>query len=179
MWHSRENEECSQSSFGNWPISSQKGPSDVIHLHFLSSPTIRTPPHFNKSFILNQKHKGGLKPQHLHGLAKVHSPQVRAEEMSLVLLLNPLPFRKLGFLVGKQTQGHVFPPQNSLCWSTSTQPTFIHPRVVHQRRPWILWHSSPWKVRSVSFFLVLGCPVTALTSGVWQNWCNANSKSSL
>lgn len=104
-----------------------KGPSDIIHLHCLSSPTIRTPTHFNKSFILNQKHKGGLKPQHFHGLAKVHSPQVRAEEMSLVLLINPLPFGKLGFLVRKQTQGLVFPPQNSLYWSTSTQPTFIQP----------------------------------------------------
>lgn len=93
------------SSFGNLPISSPKCPSDIIHFCFSRAPTISVPKHFNKSFILNQKHKGWQEPQCCPGEAKVHFPQARAETMSLFLLLNPFPLGKLWFLLGSKVKG--------------------------------------------------------------------------
>lgn len=69
--------------------------------------------HFAKSFILNQKHKGGAKPQYPHGLAELHFPQIRAEEMRLVLSINRLSSGKPGFL-GSKHNGISFPVISSL-----------------------------------------------------------------
>lgn len=169
-----EKQKCSHSSFGNLPISSPKCPADISHWCFSSAPTISVPKHFNQSFILNRKYKRVHRSPYCPGLAEVPFSQVTTEKVSLGLPMKPFPLGKLWFLVRNVFPAHILfvaplPYQLHLC----------NPHVVDQRWPHILWHSSPWGWDLFPFSFILDCSVTALTNGLWHNWCHANSKSNL